>query len=235
MVTPRPEVEVEQKKELAAWQAGSLYGLVSEVDRKTRRITLEVSSGGKTTHHSVELSPDTVYWFVPANFKCLSDAVTGSLDRVAAGDRIYVRGSKDSASQTFVARLVVAGGFRSFAATIDTMELLDDQIRVHLVLSGNPRTVHIRFGELFTIGQVGGAAPSGSRRLYPIEAADLQSGDTGLILGTDDGPSSLQACALIVGFSPGGVVPPDPSEQLRWIFDNVFLGDPDLTPLTRKP
>jgi hypothetical protein len=223
-VTPRRDIETRQKKELAAWQADSLYGVVSGLDRNTRRITLAVSAGDKDIGYSIDVSPDAAYWLFPRNPIRLSDAVTGSLDQVAPGDTLYVRGGKDSGSQKFVANLIVSGGFRSFAATIETIKPLDELLDVHLVLSGNRRTAHISPGELFAIGQEG--AGGKFRRLYRIAAADLHPGDTVLILGINEGQDSLSACALIAGFSPFGVLPPDPSQLMRWIFDNLSPGDP---------
>ena len=222
-VTLRKEIDAGQKKEFAAWQADSLYGFVSGLDRNARRITLAVSAGDKQSSHSIDVSPSTAYWSFPRNATGLSDAVAGSLDGVAPGDTLYVRGAKDGASQKFVASLIISGGFRSFAATIDTMDTLDEQLHVRLVPSGGRRTVHIDLGELYAIGQAGGATAGDARRLYQISAADLQPGDTVLILGIEEGTDSLRACALIAGFSPFGVLPSDPSQQMRWIFDHIHL------------
>ena len=219
-VTPRREIRAEQEKELARWQADSLYGVVAAVDRKARLITLDVSAGRKQT---VEVSPDAAHWLFPPNTTRVSDAVAGSLDRVSVGDTLYVRGAQGS--QKFVASLVVSGGFRSFAATIESIEAFDEVVHVRLVLSANRRTVHISQGELYAIGQVGGASADKTRRLYEISAADLQPGDTVLILGIAGDRDSLRAYALIAGFSASGVLPPDPSQKMRWIFDNVRLGD----------
>jgi hypothetical protein len=232
-VTPRRDIETRQKKELAAWQTDSLYGVVSELDRNARRITLAVSAGDKDIGYSVDVSPDAAYWVFPRNTIRLSDAVTGSLDQVAPGDTLYVRGTKDRESQKFAANLIVSGGFRSFAATIETIKPLDELLDVHLVLSGNRRTVHISPGELFAIGQAGPAGKD--RRLYRIAAADLHPGDTVLILGINEGQDSLSACALIAGFSPFGVLPPDSSQLMRWIFDNLSPGDPYSMPGSPAP
>jgi hypothetical protein len=224
-VTPRTEINAEQKKELAAWQADSLYGVVSDLNRKAGWITLVVTHGNKNTSYSVNVSPNAAYWFFPSDAVSLSDAVGGSWDRISSGDTLYVRGTKGAAGQSFVANLIVSGGVRSFAATIEPTDPLDDLLDVRLVLSGKMRTVHIAFGEFYAIGRAGGASPSKARRLYRMSVADLQQGDTVLILGIDPGDGSLHACALIAGFSPFGVLPPDPSQQMRWIFDNVALGD----------
>src|SRR6266851_8626870 len=43
-VTPRRDIDTRQKKELAGWQADSLYGVVSGLDGNARRITLAVSA-----------------------------------------------------------------------------------------------------------------------------------------------------------------------------------------------
>jgi hypothetical protein len=223
-VTPRTEINAEQKKELAAWQADSLYGVVSALDTKARRITLAVSTGNKEISVSVDVSPNAAYWIFPRNAASLSDSVAGSLDRISSGDTLYVRGTKRAAGQSFVANLIVSGGVRSFAATIEPTDPSDDLLHVRLVLSGNMRTVHIAFGEFYAIGRAAGASTGKARRLYRMSVADLQRGDTVLILGIDQGDGSLHACALIAGFSPFGVLPPDPSQQMRWIFDNVALG-----------
>jgi hypothetical protein len=132
--TPRKIVGAEQEKELAAWQADSLYGFVSAVDKKARVITLAVSTGNKNTSYSVNVSPNATYWCFPRNTIRSIDAVAGSLDRVAVGDTLYVRGTKITTNQKFAASLIVSGGFRGFAATIETMEVLDEQLRVRLVL-----------------------------------------------------------------------------------------------------
>src|SRR5580700_4701810 len=92
-VTRRQEIEAEQKKELAAWQADSLYGIVSGVDLKARRIKLAASAGDQQKSYSVDVRPDAVYWVFPRNTVRLGEAVAGTLDRITSGDRIYVRGA----------------------------------------------------------------------------------------------------------------------------------------------
>ena len=228
-VTPRRKIEAEQQKELAAWQADSLYGIVSGVDQKARRITLAVSTGDNTKSYSVDVSPTTAYWILPRDSTHLSDTVTGSLDRVAVGDALYLRGTKTDGGQNFIASLLVSGGFRSYAATIESMETLKELMHVRLVLSGNHRTVHIGLGEFYAVGTVGSGGADKAHRLYRMDAADLRPGNTVLLLGVDEGDDSLRALALIAGFSPFGVLPPDPSQQMRWVFDNVALGDLFLT------
>jgi hypothetical protein len=234
-VTPRTEINAEQKKELAAWQADSLYGVVSALDAKAGRITLAVTHGNQNTSYSVNVSPNTDYRFFPPDAASLNDVAAGSLDRIAAGEPLYVRGTKGAAAQSFVANLIVSGGVRSFAATIQPTDPLDDLLHVRMVLSGKMRTVHIAFGEFYAIGRAGGASTGKGRRLYRMSVADLQRGDTVLILGIDQGDGSLHACALIAGFSPFGVLPPDPSQQMRWIFDNVAPGVALGDSLPREP
>jgi hypothetical protein len=228
-VTPRREIQAEQKRELVEWQADSLYGIVSEIDRKAQRITLEVSTGDTKTIHVVEVSPSVAYWVFPPNSIRMSDAVAGSLEGIALGDTLYAHGLKSGASEKFRASLIVSGGFRSFAATIETMKILDETLDVRLVLSGNSRTAHIPLGELYSVGH-GGSTTGKITGLYRMSAADLQPGDTVLIVGTNAGRDSVRACALVAGFSPSGVLPPDPSQQMPWVFHKAPLGDGDLTP-----
>jgi hypothetical protein len=220
-VTPRANIDAAQKKELAAWEADSLYGVVSGLDKKARVITLAVTTGDKSTSYSIDSSPNVTYWFFPRNAIRLSEAVTGSLERVALGDTLYVSGTSRGANQKFVANFIVSGGFRSFAATIQSVESLE-QLLVRLVPSESKRSVHVDLRDLYTVGRAGAAA-AGDAHLYRIGAADLLPGDTVLILGIPEGLDSIRACALIVRFSPFGILPPDPSQQMQWIFDNIAL------------
>ena len=220
-VTPRANINAAQKKELAAWEADSLYGVVSGLDKQARVITLAVKTGDKSASHSVDLSPNAAYWFFPRNAIRLSEAVPGPLQRVALGDRLYVRGFNHGANQKFVASFIVSGGFRSFAATIESVESLE-QLLVRLVPSGSKRSVQVGLRDLYTVGRAGVAASSDAH-LYRIGAADLLPGDTVLILGIPEGLDSIRASALIVRFSPLGELPPDPSQQIQWIFDNIAL------------
>jgi hypothetical protein len=121
-VTPRAEINDEQKKELAAWQADSLYGVVSALDAKARRITLAVTHGNQNTSYSVNVSPNADYRVFPPNAASLSDVVAGSLDRISTGDPLYVRGTKGTEAQSFIANLIVSGGVHSFAATLEPTE-----------------------------------------------------------------------------------------------------------------
>src|SRR5258708_3532790 len=54
-VTPRQEIDSQQKRELAAWQADSLYGVVSGLERQTRQPTLPVPVLDQTTSYSFHL------------------------------------------------------------------------------------------------------------------------------------------------------------------------------------
>jgi hypothetical protein len=220
-VTPRANIDAVQKKELAAWEAGSLYGVVSALDKKARVITLAVTTGDNSTSYYIDLSPNVTYWLFPRNAIRLSEAVPGSLERVARGDTLYVRGTKSDANQKFVASFIVSGGFRSFAATIESVESLE-QLLVRLVPSGSKRSVYVSLRDLYTVGQAG-VAGAGDPHLYRIGAADLLPGDTVLILGIPEGLDSIRASALLVRFSPFGEPPPAPSQQIQWIFDNIAL------------
>ena len=150
-VTPRAKIDADQKKELVAWQADSLYGVVSELDTKVRVITLAVSIGDKNTSYSVDVSSNAAYWFLPRNATHLTDAIPASLDRVATGDTLYVRGTKDGANRKLVAGFILSGGFRIFAATIETMETLDE-LFVRLVPSGDRRTFALASGTSIPLG-----------------------------------------------------------------------------------
>ena len=63
------------------------------------------------------------------------------------------RQQKITTNQKFAASLIVSGDFRSFAASIETMDVLDEQLRVRLVLSRSGRKVHIGLGDLYAVAR----------------------------------------------------------------------------------
>lgn len=210
LVTRRQDIEVQQREELADWQAHSVFGSIMALDPRTRRIALKVVQAGRSSEITVDASGPVTYQ------SAQKGALTGlpaSWNRLSVGDYIYVRGDKLPDAGTMAARLVVTGGFRTVTGTIESMDPLDERIHIRTLASGTDRTIDIDPSKLHA------TSPGG--RISDIDFADLQEGDQVLVLGETAAESGdVQAWAVIASFSSFGFKPSDDT-QLLWMVANT--------------
>ena len=220
-VTSRAEIDARDKRELIRWQAESLFGTIKSLDRANHGITVSVSASSDV---SVDAAGSVTFWILPAAADEPSDTVRGGWESLAPGDAIYVRGERVTGMPTMRARLIVSGGFRSFAGSVESMEPLTSVLQLRDFRSGRTRPVHFDFMSIYVVGKntVPGAR---DRRLYPATVGDMKEGDSVLILGREnDQTGVIDAFLLITGFSPGGVLQSGPGQSADWIFQAIGLG-----------
>jgi hypothetical protein len=219
-VTSRVEIEARDKRELIRWQSESLFGTVKALDASNHTITVSVSASSDA---SVDVAGSVAFWMVPPSAEDPADTIRGSLDRLVIGDAIYVRGERVPGTPTMRARLIVSGGFRSFAGSLESMEPLKELVTIRDFRTGRSRSIHI-FMQFYTVGKTT-ASGMRDRRLYFATVGDLKKGDSVLVLGRENKQTgSVDAFALITGFSPGGILQPGPGQSSDWIFQAAGFG-----------
>jgi hypothetical protein len=221
-VTFRSDIDAQDKRELVRWQSESVFGAVKSWDARDRKMIVSVPSSGDV---SVDAAGPLAFWILPTGADDAGDVIRGSWDTLVAGDPIYIRGERTPGAQTVRARMVVSGGFRSFAGSVQSMQPLTEQLVLRDFQSGRRRPVHFDFTSIYVVGKTS-APGSRDRRMYPATVGDLKTGDSVLILGRDDKQNGgTEAFLLITGFSPGGVVQPGPGQSPDWIFQAVGFGE----------
>jgi hypothetical protein len=220
-VTSRAEIEARDRRELLRWQADSLFGTVKTLDPANHRITVSVPASPDV---SVNAAGSVAFWVLPAAADDPADTVHGSWESLAAGEAIYVRGERVPGMPTMRARLIVSGGFRSFAGSVESMDPLTNVLNLRDFRSGRTRPVHFDFMSIYVVGK-NAASGAGDRRLYPGTVGDMKKGDSVLILGREnDQTGDIDAFLLITGFSPGGVLQPGPGQSADWVFEAIGFG-----------
>jgi len=220
-VTLRDDIDARDKRELIHWQSEGLFGTVKALDQANHRITVRVSASSDV---SVDAAGSVAFWILPAAADEPSDTVRGGWESLAPGDAIYVRGERVTGMPTMRARLIVSGGFRSFAGSVQSMEPLTGVLQLRDFRSGRTRPVHFAFISIYVVGKntVPGAR---DRRLYPATVGDMKEGDSVLLLGREnDQAGVIDAFLLVTGFSPGGVLQPGPGQSADWIFQAIGFG-----------
>jgi hypothetical protein len=220
-VTFRREIDARDRQELIRWQSESLFGTVKALDQANHQITVGVSG---VANVSVDAAGSVAFWILPTAADDPAESVHGGWESLAPGDAVYVRGERVAGMPTMRARLIVSGGFRSFAGAVESMEPLTSLLQLRDFGSGRIRPVHFEFMPIYVVGK--NAAPGArDRRLYPATVGDLKEGDSVLLLGRDnDQTGVIDAFLLITGVSPGGVLQPGPGQSADWIFQAVGFG-----------
>ena len=220
-VTYRAEIDARDKRELVRWQSEALFGAVKALDPANHRITVRVSA---STDVSVDAAGSVAFWILPTAANDPSETVSGGWESLALGDAIYVRGERVTGTPTMRARLIVSGGFRSVAGSVESMEPLKELLLLRDFRSGRDRPVHFDFLPIYVVGK-DEAPGSRDRRLYLATIGDLNEGDSVLILGRENHQAGdIEAFMLITGFSPGGVLQPGPGQSVDWIFRAIGFG-----------
>jgi len=221
-VTLRGDIDARDKRELIRWQSEGLFGTVKALDQANHRITVRVSASSDVT---VDAAGSVGFWILPAAAVEPSDTVRGGWESLATGDAIYVRGERARGMPTMRARLIVSGGFRSFAGSIESMEIFASVVQVRDFRSGRTRPIHFDFMSIYVVGK-NTVPDTRDRRLYPATVGDIKEGDSVLLLGREnDQTGGINAFLLITGFSPGGVLQPGPGQSADWIFQAVGFGE----------
>src|SRR5205807_999248 len=141
-VTFRSEIDAQDKRELVRWQSESVFGAVKSWDARDRKIIVGVPSSGDV---SVDAAGPLAFWIMPAGADDAGDVIPGSWDTLVAGDPVYIRGEGIPGAQTFRARMVVSGGFRSFAGSVQSIQPLTELLVLRDFQSGRSRRVHFDF------------------------------------------------------------------------------------------
>jgi hypothetical protein len=220
-VTSRVEVDAGDRRELLRWQAESLFGTVKTLDPANHRITVSVPASPDV---SVDAAGSVAFWILPKAADDPVDTVRGSWESIAKGDAIYVRGERVPGMPAMRARLIVSGGFRSFAGSVESMDPLTNVLDLRDFRSGHNRPLHFDFLSIYVVGK--NTAPGArGRRLYHATVGDMKKGDSVLILGRENNQTGdIEAFLVVTGFSPGGVLQPGPGQSADWIFQAIGFG-----------
>jgi hypothetical protein len=223
LVVRRSQVDLRDRDDLLEWERESVFGTVRSLDISNRRIALRTPGGSDVV---IDAAGPTAFWILPAQALDPANVVPGDWKELTAGDELYVRGDRAPGTGTIRARLIVAGGFRSFIGSIESMDPLTELLGLRDFRSGRRRSVHFDFTPIYIVGRASG---SPDRRLLWANVGDLKRGDSVLVLARQDGGTGkIDALMLITGFSRDGIVRPPPGQSSDWIFKAVGFGGPGV-------
>ena len=206
-VTRRVDIASRERAELSGWQARSAFGVITALDSQSRRLTLKLSDSARIPVVTVDASGPVTYQSYATGGLI---GVASSWNQLSPGDYVYVRGEKSKSGIT--ARLIATGGFRTITGTIESVDTLEERLRIRTLFSGASRTIEVGPGFLYETSQ---GAPA-----TRIDFADLQPGDAVLVLTRGGGnDANVHALAVIGSFSSFGFGDKEDG-RLPWIIEN---------------
>ena len=132
-----------QAKESEKWTTKGISGRVASVDQITRQIKIEVRGLANTT--TVVLTPKEgakILRYAPNSVK-FSEAETGSINEIQAGDMLRALGDRSPDGASFAAEEIVTGAFRTVAGTVKTIDVAKNEIVITDAQSKKDITVQL--------------------------------------------------------------------------------------------
>jgi hypothetical protein len=220
-IIPRVNLERAQREFALNWQASSVFGYIATIDPATRKINV-VPFVPQTPPAPTEITFATNILFrtYPPTALRINDASQIRFEDLQVGDRVYIRGHRVAGTAMLEATLVVKGGMRALIGTL--LEAGAAKVRIREYGTGKtldisiPSTLVYRTAAELTNSS--GAVKLDESGLATISAADIQAGDTVLVVGsTDYSSNSGTGLGVIAQFGYFGTSPTDGAERITWI------------------
>jgi hypothetical protein len=189
IVIARAELERKHERERLQWAERGTAGVVAAIEPAERRISVRVLSLSGTQSVSVEAAGQVAFRRYPPDSARFTDAVPSSFEDLQVGDQIRVLGQKSADGSGIQAEQIVSGRFRSFSATVNSVDRAAGEVRVKDLETGRPLIVAV-------------TPETSARRLSPMMASMLVRRMRGEPIGPN-GPRESPGAQLRAGPQQG--------------------------------
>jgi Cu/Ag efflux protein CusF len=148
VIMTKADIAQKQQADQAEWQKRGVAGLVTAVDAKAGEVTIG-------THTAEGLKPliivadakTAISRYAPDSVK-FADAKPGTLADIKPGDQVRALGVKSDDGTHYVAEEVVSGSFRNVAATVTSIDLAANSMKVMDLTTKKPLLVRVNADSL---------------------------------------------------------------------------------------
>ncbi len=142
VVMSQTAIKEKQEADLQAWQTRGVLGRVTAIDEAKQEITIQSRTIQETKSIVIEVaSASSVRRYPPGKFK-FADTQPSSFEKILVGDQVQVLGEKNQDGARVKAGQIVAGSFRTFAATVEKIDATTGTMEVKDAESGKVITIH---------------------------------------------------------------------------------------------
>jgi len=233
-----------REAERSDWQRRGIRGTVQSVNPDTQEVAILAPTGspasGNATHLiTVSLSSNAVLLrYAPDSVK-FSDAKPSTFQQIKVGDQVRALGTRSEDGNRFAAEKLVSGTFRTFGATVASVDAQSHTVNVTDVASGQPILVRTngdskllrlpaavaqQLAKLNTAAQDGKSGDKTADQPPDMEQvlgsvpvlglAELKPGDSLMVVSTEGTkPSEVTAIDIFAGVEPIFAARPKDSKQ----------------------
>ena len=143
VVMTKADIAKKQQADQAEWQKRGVGGLVTAVDAKAGEVTINTRTMEGTKPLIIVAGEKTfVRRYAPDSVK-FAEAKPGAVADIKAGDQVRALGVKSEDGTHYEAEELVSGSFRNLAATVTTMDLAANTMKVMDLATKKPLLVHV--------------------------------------------------------------------------------------------
>jgi Cu/Ag efflux protein CusF len=197
VVMTKADIAQKQQTDQAEWGKRGVAGLVTAVDAKAGEVTINTRTAeGLKPLIIVANDKTAVSRYAPDSVK-FADAKTGTLADIKPGDQVRALGAKSDDGTHYEAEELVSGSFRNVAATVTTIDLAANTIKVMDLTTKKPLLVHVNADS--TLRKL----PETVARMIAMRAA-AGAGGAGGAGGAQRAPGAQGATSAQTGAPAGG-------------------------------
>ena len=173
VIMTKADIAQKQQADQAEWRKRGVAGLVTAVDAKAGEVTINTRTAEGTKPLIVVAGGKTVVSrYAPDSVK-FADAKPGTLADIKPGDQVRALGAKSEDGIRYHAEELVSGSFRNVAATVTTIDLTANTMKVMDLTTKKPLLVHVNADSSLR------KLPEGLAKMVAMRAAGGASGAGG--------------------------------------------------------
>ena len=141
VVMSQTAIKQKQEADLQAWKTRGVLGRVTAIDEAKQEITIQSRTIQETKSIVIEAaSASSIRRYPPGKFK-FADTQPSSFQDIQIGDQLQVLGKKNEDGTRVKTEEIVAGSFRTFAATVEKINVSAGTVEVKDAESGKKITI----------------------------------------------------------------------------------------------
>jgi hypothetical protein len=221
IVMSKADLAQKHAAERAEWEKRGVTGVITALDAAAKEIKINLSANGTAKPLVIALAPNAALRRYAPNSVRFSDAQPSRFEELKVGDQIRALGNANADRSRYLAEELVAGSFRTIAATVvsleaaqNTLQLTDlsanKRIQAQVTADSLVRRLSPEIVQMLAARNQPGNAPGQPRdlrplieKLPPLGLANLKAGDA-VILSFAPGAdaSRVTAITLLAGIEP---------------------------------
>jgi hypothetical protein len=143
VIMTKADIAQKQQADQAEWGKRGVAGLVTAVDAKAGEVTINTRTAEGLKPLIIVASEKTVVKrYTPDSVK-FADAKPGAVADIKPGDQVRALGTKSDDGTHYGAEELVSGSFRNVAATVTTIDMAANTLKVMDLTTKKPLVVHL--------------------------------------------------------------------------------------------